>query len=401
MGLEWSKQKSEDLQEKRRKELLRDQKGPSGIALWSLENKETSKLVSQETSEEKKPIKCVKEETTNKHKSSSTKSEEDDDLIITQETIKKVVKPNSLEQQARFSAFYKFTPQWMEDLNSRREQKYADLRRQIEESEMTLKVASERRKASATVEDAVTRRFQMLDMKHPSARIEVSEEDDFPELTPEMEEIINDSLRKNPPGEVLTEKFNIQITRRDIATLSGLNWLNDEVINFYMNLLMERGRNDNYPSVYAFNTFFYPKLLKMGFSGIKRWTKKVDIFSHDLLLVPVHLGMHWCLATIDLTEKAIRYYDSMLGNNNECLQELRKYLQDEHLDKKKSPLDLSGWKLEMLKDIPQQMNGSDCGMFACKFSECLSRRKSINFTQDHMPYFRRRMVYEIVCNRLL
>ena len=27
----------------------------------------------------------------------------------------------------------------------------------------------------------------------------------------------------------------------------------------------------------------------------------------------------------------------------------------------------------ILQDIPQQMNGSDCGMFACKFSEYLSR----------------------------
>ena len=92
----------------------------------------------------------------------------------------------------------------------------------------------------------------------------------------------------------------------------------------------------------------------------------------------------------------------MLGNNTQCLQELKKYLLDEHLDKKKSPLeDLSSWTCDTVKDIPQQMNGSDCGMFACKFSEYLSRKKPITFTQDHMPYFRRRMVYEIVSNRLL
>ena len=43
---------------------------------------------------------------------------------------------------------------------------------------------------------------------------------------------------------------------------------------------------------------------------MKRWTRKVDIFSFDLILVPVHLGMHWCLATIDLKRKAVFYYDS-------------------------------------------------------------------------------------------
>lgn len=327
--------------------------------------------------------------------------DDDDDIVITKETVRKVVAPNSLEQQARFRAFYRFTPDWVEENRARCNKKKVDLERQRHESELTLKMCLERRKAGPSVEDAVTRRFKMLDMRHPCSVIDMSEEDVLTELTPDMEKVISNALRKHPPGEVLTEKFNIQITRRDIATLDGLNWLNDEVVNFYMNLLMERGQNDNYPSVYAFNTFFYPKIIKMGFSGVKRWTKKVDIFNHELLLVPVHLGMHWCLATINVKDKLISYYDSMLGDNNQCLQELKKYLQDEHMDKKKTPLDLSGWKCVTLKDIPQQMNGSDCGMFACKFSEYLSRRRPITFTQDHMPYFRRRMVYEIVTNRLL
>ena len=33
------------------------------------------------------------------------------------------------------------------------------------------------------------------------------------------------------------------------------------------------------------------------------------------------------------------------------------------------------------QDIPQQMNGSDCGMFACKFAEYITREAEINFTQ--------------------
>jgi len=33
---------------------------------------------------------------------------------------------------------------------------------------------------------------------------------------------------------------NIDISRKDMRCLSGLNWLNDEVINFYMSLLQER-----------------------------------------------------------------------------------------------------------------------------------------------------------------
>lgn len=50
-----------------------------------------------------------------------------------------------------------------------------------------------------------------------------------------------------------------------------------QIINFYMNLLMERSqKNVNYPKVYAFNTFFYPKLSKSGYHSVRRWTKKVS-----------------------------------------------------------------------------------------------------------------------------
>jgi len=50
------------------------------------------------------------------------------------------------------------------------------------------------------------------------------------------------------------------------------------------------------PKVYSFNTFFYPKVLSGGHQAVRRWTKQVDLFSYDYVLVPVHLGMHWCLA---------------------------------------------------------------------------------------------------------
>lgn len=63
-----------------------------------------------------------------------------------------------------------------------------------------------------------------------------------------------------------------------------------------MNMLMERSKEKGLPSVHAFNTFFFTKLKTAGYQAVKRWTKKVDVFSVDILLVPIHLGVHWCLA---------------------------------------------------------------------------------------------------------
>lgn len=229
----------------------------------------------------------------------------------------------------------------------------------------------------------------------------IEEESKLPQLTSDMEKLIDEALIPKPPNEVLVEAFGLPIKRHDMQTLAGLNWLNDEVINFYMELLRERGKLENYLSVYAFNTFFYPRLLSGGHAALKRWTRKVDIFSFDLLIVPVHLGVHWCLAAIDLCNKTIKYYDSMGSPNNKCLQSLMKYLQEESLDKKKQKFDTSGWQMENVQDIPQQMNGSDCGMFSCVYAEFICRNAKFTFTQKDMPYFRRKMVYEIFKQKLL
>ena len=52
--------------------------------------------------------------------------------------------------------------------------------------------------------------------------------------------------------------------------------------------------------------------------------------------------------------------------------------------------------LFILKYTPQQENGFDCGVFTCQFMETLSRGEEFfNFTQKDMPYFRRRMIWEI------
>lgn len=128
--------------------------------------------------------------------------------------------------------------------------------------------------------------------------------------------------------------------------------------------------------------------------------KKIDLFSYDIVLVPIHLGNHWCLAVIDFRKKAIAYYDSLGGTNEKCLDKLLSYLMDE-ANKKQNKFDQQVWRLEWLKNIPQQQNGSDCGVFVYQFADYVARDVPINFTQSDMPYFRKRMAIEILNGRLM
>ena len=198
------------------------------------------------------------------------------------------------------------------------------------------------------------------------------------------------------------------VTRADLWTLRDGEWLNDQVINAYMSLLTRRASSpdsapDKRPRLFLFNTFFFSKLQSDGYASVRRWSKKTDLFAMDLVLVPVHLGTHWCMAAIDFSRKTIEYYDSLGGSGANAIRVLRRYLHEEHRDKKKEAFDDSGWTdVDGGRAVPQQKNGYDCGVFACMFAETLAGgAKKFAFEQKDMKDLRRRMAYEIAKGKLI
>ncbi|XP_056354492.1 sentrin-specific protease 2 isoform X2 [Oenanthe melanoleuca] len=227
--------------------------------------------------------------------------------------------------------------------------------------------------------------------------------DDLTPLTKAMEKEISAAFNSGGPEDILSRAFKLSVTREDICTLQPQGWLNDKIMNFYMSLLVERSKKEGYPAVYAFNTFFYSKLSSTSHKGVKKWTKGVDIFEHDVILVPIHLRIHWTLLVVDLREKAIKYFDSLGQRGDHICKTVLKYLEEESREKRNIELTTSEWTLRSMgtEEIPQQDNGSDCGVFVCKFADFISRDKPIIFNPEHMPYFRKKMVWEIIHQQLL
>lgn len=226
---------------------------------------------------------------------------------------------------------------------------------------------------------------------------------DYPSIVNKIPDIFK-LIHGHDTKTVLITKFNLPVTRYDIQTLNwnSSTWLNDVVINFYMELLTARSKfNEQLPKVHAMNTFFFNRVQKDGVLSVRRWTNNVDIFAHDVILIPIHKGIHWCLAIINLKNKTIKYYDSMGKPNNDALRVLTIYLRQESLDKKKREFDLSNWTCENVSDIPLQQNSSDCGVFSCMYAEFITRNRPIIFNQQCMKYFRFKMIYEIGTGQIL
>ncbi|KAM9184462.1 sentrin-specific protease 5 isoform 1-T1 [Mergus octosetaceus] len=187
----------------------------------------------------------------------------------------------------------------------------------------------------------------------------------------------------------------------DLATLEGQNWLNDQIINMYGELIM-----DAVPEkVHFFNSFFHRQLVTKGYNGVKRWTKKVDLFKKTLLLIPIHLEVHWSLITVNIPSRIISFYDSQGIHFKFCVENIRKYLLTEAKEKNR-PEFLQGWQTAVTKCIPQQKNDSDCGVFVLQpfpfpqYCKCLALDQPFQFSQEDMPRVRKR-IYKELCERQL
>ncbi|KAM3371871.1 hypothetical protein ACQJBY_018988 [Aegilops geniculata] len=230
----------------------------------------------------------------------------------------------------------------------------------------------------------------------------------FAPLTNEEESEVSNLLNGSAHSKkiiVLHKPSNIEITKEKLWCLRPRGWLNNEVINLYLELLKERAEREpkRFLKCHFFNTFFYTKLAcgKTGYDyqSVRRWTTPnklgYRLADCEKIFIPVHRDVHWCLAIIDMKEETFHYLDSLGGKDSGVLRILARYIMDELKDKNNIEIDTSSWR-EVSVHIPLQHNGWDCGMFMLKFIDFYSRGLILSFSQEHMEYFRRRTAKEIL-----
>jgi Ulp1 family protease len=96
---------------------------------------------------------------------------------------------------------------------------------------------------------------------------------------------------RGPTDEKFSSMVGAFVTRKDILTLRGKTWLNDEPITFYSQLINKRSKDLDtsdpknrlingvrFKRAFSFNSFFWKKFNeKTGYDGVKRFTKKVSL----------------------------------------------------------------------------------------------------------------------------
>ncbi|KAJ9116918.1 hypothetical protein QFC22_004576 [Naganishia vaughanmartiniae] len=133
-------------------------------------------------------------------------------------------------------------------------------------------------------------------------------------------------LPKNP-DEIMREwpsngRSEVNITHGDFHRLEEAEYLNDTLIEFGLKYNWAALSDDKEETpqqftredIHIFNSFFYKKLsvrnrpsLKEAnpeapswpaYETVRKWTRKVDIFSKKMLVIPINENLHWYLAII-------------------------------------------------------------------------------------------------------
>ncbi|KAL4977084.1 hypothetical protein BDW66DRAFT_166026 [Aspergillus desertorum] len=98
-----------------------------------------------------------------------------------------------------------------------------------------------------------------------------------------------------------------EVNALDLRRLAPHEFLNDNIIGFYIRFLedhLQRCSPEVAKRVYFFNSYFFetltksPKGLKINYEGVAKWTRNVDIFSYDYIVVPINENAHWYMAII-------------------------------------------------------------------------------------------------------
>ncbi|KAK9463426.1 uncharacterized protein V1516DRAFT_631231 [Lipomyces oligophaga] len=144
-------------------------------------------------------------------------------------------------------------------------------------------------------------------------------------------------LRLNKPLRYQFGHKSVEIGQDDFSRLDDGCYLNDTIIDFYLNFILQKLQREH-PEIakytYIFNTFFYEKLMQKtkggstgGYENVRKWTSKVDLFSMKYVIIPINERAHWYLAILSnlngLIKKTAETSEEGISQNSDVVTSLR------------------------------------------------------------------------------
>ena len=186
-------------------------------------------------------------------------------------------------------------------------------------------------------------------------------------------------------------------TALDLSCLISPNWLNDEVIDKYMILLMN---NSTDGQDFMFTTYFHQTFSSHGFKRVENYYRRYNLFNYKNIYIPVHDGPHWFLITYNFKKleayDPFNYPDEKTSKGRiERVEENRKHLLQILTNLRENYFKLFFKKhkkqysepeiiVHLPPSIPSQDNTWDCGVFLLMFAKFIMFKRHFNFSTSDM-----------------
>ena len=207
------------------------------------------------------------------------------------------------------------------------------------------------------------------------------------------------------PNHLIKEYKGHRITLETFQRLRPGIWLNDEIINYYFQLLQDKD-----PNAWYLSTFFMPTLVNAesgyNYKNVRRWSqgrtrsnRHINLLQLTRMYIPInHSNLHWTLIVVDIPGKNILHLDSLLPRRygEEYCKSILQYIQDETADKQQIPIEVAQWTITMGTTQPQQENEVDCGMYVIMYADCLHHNIPLRLIEaGHIPILRQLVAISI------
>eukprot|EP00758_Cryptobia_borreli_P011840 Tbor_TRINITY_DN5695_c5_g2::TRINITY_DN5695_c5_g2_i3::g.8813::m.8813 len=225
------------------------------------------------------------------------------------------------------------------------------------------------------------------------------------DLLPEDDALINSICTKYRSNDYLIDDKDLgyQIRRYQLESCFGREKLNDQVINYYLELVAHK-----ISGVTVLLSSLFSKLTSgRDREGAFRWVRRRNIFDVRVVLVSINRNDHWTMCVVNNEEKFIAYYDSCGGDGSDVILEVAKFFDECYV--RKYP-DVKGGGHQYTtafehrspgEGVPQQKNNVDCGVFTMQFGLYAAQGQPFNFTQEDIPFLRKLIAIELMKKQLM
>ncbi|KAF8852093.1 cysteine proteinase [Acephala macrosclerotiorum] len=221
-------------------------------------------------------------------------------------------------------------------------------------------------------------------------------------------------VQKRSGHETITTSLEgTELRLKDFNTLlAHRSWLNDEIINTYIEWVVAAAneaaaeeakafgeKSTTVPKFIAHNSFFYTNLRNKGPSSTDRLMKRkkapgASLMEVDSVFVPICQGSHWTIGVVRPIAKTIEYFDSMGGTPTEFIRQMRGWLKHQLGSKYKE----EEWTTPRTA-CAIQTNGYDCGVFVCTNAFCVALGIDTSCYEERDMTQQRRCIAAILLNR--